>query len=132
MSPFLIVLVVLLGLFVFFQIGFYIKSKKTVGQQIPFDKIESEFLDKIKDKKGFVYFHSPTCHNCKNQTPIVEKLKEKFSSIISIDVSKNLQTARALNVMGTPSIVFFGGNEIKGYYVGVKDENFLIEKMNNL
>jgi thiol-disulfide isomerase/thioredoxin len=132
MSPFLIVLISLLGLFIFFQLGFYFKSKKTVGQQIPFEKIDLEYSNQIRDKKGFIYFHSPTCHNCKHQTPVVEKLKEKFSSIISIDVSKNLQTAQALNVMGTPSIVFFGANEIKGYYVGVKDEKFLIEKLNNL
>jgi thiol-disulfide isomerase/thioredoxin len=132
MSPFLILAITIIGIFVLIQIWMFIKSKKLVGMMIPFDKIDSKIIDSLKDKKGLIYFFSPSCHNCKLQTPIIEKLNSKYESIISIDTSKNLETARAFNVMGTPSIVMFSGNKIIGYYVGVKKESFILEKVNSL
>lgn len=132
MSPFLIIFMVIGTFFILFQLAVYFKSKKSVGNPILFDKIDSELGAKIKDKNGLLYFHSPTCHNCKTQTPIIENLKQKFDSIISIDTSQNLQVARVFNVMGTPSILFFGGNKIKGYYVGVKNESFILEKLKSI
>jgi thiol-disulfide isomerase/thioredoxin len=132
MSPFLIIVVVLLSLFIFFQVGFYLKSKQSVGNPIPFDKMEGEISKKVKDKKGLLYFHSPTCHNCKAQNTIIEKLKNEVNNLISIDASQNQQTARALNVMGTPSLIFFSGNKIKGYNVGVKSETFILNKLQSI
>jgi len=132
MSPFLIILIVLGGFFILFQAAVYIKSKNSVGGPIPFDKIDSKIADKVKDQSGLLYFHSPTCHNCKTQTPIIENLKNKFDSIISIDASENLRTTRAFNIMVTPSILVFSGNQIKGYYVGVKNESFILEKLKSV
>ena len=132
MSPFLIVIIVLLSLFIFFQVGFYIKSRQSVGDLISFDKIENEIRGQTKDKKGLLYLYSPTCHNCKTQTPIIEKLKNEINNIISIDASQNPKTSRALNVMGTPSIIFFSGNIIRGYYVGVKSESFILDKLQSI
>ena len=132
MSPFLIILITIGSLFMIFQVAVYIKSKKSVGNPIIFDKIDPEIASKMKDISGLLYFHSPSCHNCKTQTPIIENLKNKYDSIISVDASQNLQTARAFNIMGTPSILFFGGNKIKGYYVGVKNESFIIEKLKSV
>ncbi len=132
MSPFLIIVVVLLSLFIFFQVGFYLKSKHSVGKPIPFDKMEGEICIKVKNNKGLLYFHSPTCHNCKAQNTIIEKLKKEVNNVISIDASQNQQTARALNVMGTPSIIFFSGNKIKGYNVGVKSEAFILNKLQSI
>jgi len=132
MSPFLIVIIALASLFFLTQIGFYIKSKKSVGNPIPFDKIDKGVVEGLRDKKGLIYFHSPTCHNCKTQTPIIEKLSKENESIISVDVSKKINTARALSVMGTPSIIMFSNNKIQNYFVGVKDEKFLSEHLAKL
>jgi hypothetical protein len=43
-----------------------------------------------------------------------------------------MKTAKAFNVMAIPSILFFKGNKIAGYYVGVKNEKFILEKFNNI
>ncbi len=118
--------------FVLFQIFVFIKSKKSVGNPIPFDEIESEFIEELKDKDGMIYFYSPTCGNCKVQSPIIEAVKNKISKIISIDTSKHMKTAKTFNVMAIPSILFFKGNKIAGYYVGVKNEKFILEKSNNI
>jgi len=129
MNPFLIAVISLIALFILFQIYVLIKPKRSVGIIVPYEKIDSEIANKIKDKKSLLYFHSPSCHNCKTQTPIIEKLKKEFESIISVDTTKNLKTARTFNVMGTPSLLFLGSNKIKGFYVGVKNEVFIREKL---
>ena len=41
---------ILVFAFILFQILVFIKSKKNVGNPIPFDKIETEFIQEIKDK----------------------------------------------------------------------------------
>jgi thioredoxin 1 len=123
---------ILVFAFILFQILVFIKSKKNVGNRIPFDKIETEFIQEIKDKEGLIYFYSPTCGNCKVQLPIIEKVKNKINNLLSIDTSKHIKTAKAFNVMAIPSILFFKGNKIAGYYVGVKNEKFILEKLNNI
>ena len=131
MSPILITILIIFSAFLLFQLWGYIKSKKSVGSEILYSEIEDGFVEKLKDKKGLIYFYSPKCHNCKKQTPIIEKLSADYSHIISIDASVNLKTARAFNVLGTPSTIIFSRNKIKGYYVGVKSEEFLIDKITN-
>lgn len=132
MNILLIIVISILLLFILIQIFTYRKSKKTVGQPIPFDLIEEEFAEKIREQKGVIYFYSPTCSNCKVQSPIIEKVKNKINTIISIDTSKYMKTAKAFNVMAIPSILFFDGNKIKGFFVGVKNEKFILEKFNNI
>ncbi len=129
MNPFIVVGLILAGLFISYQLFAIIKSKKSVGNPIPFDKLDEDLVLKIKNRKSLLYFHSPRCHNCKAQTPIIENLKNEFPSIFSIDTSEKLEIARAFNVMGTPSLVFLGHDKIDGYYVGKKDEKFIREKL---
>ena len=128
----LITIGILVLAFILFQIFVVIKSKKNVGNPIPFDNIETEFIQEIKDKKGLIYFYSPNCRNCKVQLPIIENIKNKINILLSIDTSKHMKTAKAFNVMAIPSILFFKGNKIAGYYVGVKNEKFILEKFNNV
>ena len=129
MNPFLIVILLIFSLIFVFQILVYIKSKKSVGKLIPYNEMDQELIEQIKGKIGLIYFYSPRCSNCKTQTPIIDKVSEKFNNIISIDTSENLQVAKAFNVLGTPSIIFFADDKIRGYFVGVKSEAFLIEKL---
>ena len=131
MDLILIIISVIVLTFVLFQIFVYLKSKKSVGNTIPYDNIEPEFVEELKNKKGLIYFYSNTCGNCKVQSPIIEKVQNKISTLVSIDTSKHIKTAKAFNVMAIPSILFFEGNKIAGYYVGVKNEKFILEKYNN-
>ncbi len=110
------------------QIYFIIKSKRTAGKPIPFEKLDTEISRKIKNKKGLLYFFSPSCHSCKTQTPIIEKLKSELPNIISVDLSKDINTARAFGIMGTPAIVFVNNNIVDSIYLGVKNENFIRTK----
>lgn len=129
MNLFLIIISIILGLFVLFQIYIFLKSKMSVGNSIPFEKMNSNLATQIKNKKSILYFYSPTCHNCKAQTPIIEKLKKEFASIISINIAEDLETAKLFNVMGTPSLLFLDNNKIAGFYVGVRNESFIRNKL---
>ncbi len=126
-----IVIGVLIILFFGFQTYYYIKSKKTVGQEIPFNQLSNELKNKIKDKKSIIYFFSPNCHACKQQSPVMEELKSEFKNIFMIDASRNINDARAFNVMGTPSTVFVKENRIADVMIGFRGENVLRKKLAN-
>ena len=128
---FITIIIGLILAFVLMQVYLIIKSKRTVGKPIPFEKLNDFVAEKIKNKKGLLYFFSPNCSSCKTQTPIIEKLKNEFPNIISIDLSKDIKTARAFSIMGTPAIVFVNNNFVDSIYLGVKTETFIRNKFNN-
>ncbi len=132
MNYIFIVILVIILIFIGIQFSIYLKSKRMIGNPVPFDKINESILEKIKNKKSVLYFYSPTCNNCKSQTPIIEKLKKEFDSIISVNVNKDFNTAKTFRIMGTPSLLFLGTKNIERIYVGVKNENFIREKLKNL
>ncbi len=128
---FLTIIIGLILAFVLMQVYLVIKSKRTAGKPIPFENINNLVAEKIKNKKGLLYFFSPNCHSCKTQTPIIEKLKNEFPNIISIDLSKDISTARAFSIMGTPAIVFVNNNFVDSIHLGVKSETFIRNKFAN-
>lgn len=128
---FLTIIIGLILAFVLMQVYLVIKSKRTAGKPIPFENINNLVAEKIKNKKGLLYFFSPNCHSCKTQTPIIEKLKNEFPNIISIDLSKDIGTARAFSIMGTPAIVFVNNNFVDSIHLGVKSETFIRNKFAN-
>jgi len=132
MNTVFIIAGIIILLLVIYRVFIYLKVKKTIDQPLPFDKIDTEFSKSIKDSKGLIYFFSKNCGNCKVQSPIIEKLNNKISTIVYVDTSKHIETAKAFNIMAIPSIIFFSGNKIKGYYVGVKNEQFVLGKYNNV
>ncbi len=125
---FITIIIGLILAFVLMQVYLIIKSKRTVGKPIPFENINNLVAEKIKNKKGLLYFFSPNCHSCKTQTPIIEKLKNEFPNIISIDLSKDINTAKAFSIMGTPAIVFVDNNFVDSIHLGVKSETFIRNK----
>lgn len=132
MNTFLIIIAAVVSLLIFYNFYIFFKSKRSVGSPIVFDKIDNEFVEELKDRKGLLYFYSESCSNCKTQTPIIKKLAKKYESIFMVDTAQYLPTAQAFNIMGIPSLVFFGDNKIKGYYLGVKNESFITEKLQNI
>jgi len=127
----LILVIALIVAITLIQVLMFVRSKKSVGEAIPLDKIDVEIAENIRENSGLIYFYSPKCHNCKIQKPIIDKIKPDNYIILKVDVTQDLETARTLRIMGTPSLVFFEGNKIKGYYVGVKNESFILKKLRN-
>lgn len=127
---FFTIILILISAFVLKQVYLVIKSKRKAGKPVPFDKLSEHITNQIKNKNGLLYFFSPVCHSCKTQTPVIEKLKTEFPNIISVDISKDMATARAFSIMGTPAIVFVSNNIVNSIHLGVKPENFIRNKLN--
>lgn len=68
------------------------------------------------------YFFSPSCAACVRQTPVVERLRQEYPDVYSINVPEDLDTARKLGVMGTPSIVLIRGGIVKEFLLGYQPE----------
>lgn len=119
-------------LFISWQIWIYRKSKRSIGEEISYSELETVLSDRIKDNKGLIYFFSPSCSKCKSQKPIIDEISKKNKNVLSVNVYENIKAAKIFHIVGTPSIIFFEGNKIKDHLVGLKDEEFLLDKLENL
>ncbi|MFN3134131.1 MAG: thioredoxin family protein [Candidatus Kryptonium sp.] len=113
--------------FILMNLSVVLRAKLKKGQLVP--NIGGEIGKAInKGEKVILYFYSPTCSACKVQTPIIDKLISAGNGktkIFKIDVSKDINVALKLGVMGTPSTVVIEDGKIKEFFVGVKSENIL-------
>ncbi len=126
-----IIVGILILLFFGAQFRLYRKSRKTIGTPVPFEKL-SDRLRNMINNKTIIYFYSPNCHACKQQTPVMEELKKEVQNIIMIDASRNMQDATAFGIMGTPSTIFISDNKIQDVMVGFRGENPLRKKVDLL
>ncbi len=68
--------------------------------------------------RALLYFFSPSCAACRTLTPGIRELQKKNDGVFAIDVTKELDLARALNVMATPSTVEVQAGVVTGYHLG--------------
>lgn len=68
--------------------------------------------------RALVYFFSPSCGACVRLTPRFRELSQKNPAVFVVDVMQDLELARGLGVMGTPSVVEIADGKIVGYHVG--------------
>lgn len=102
--------------------------QKQSGKTIETDDLPKEIKKALQAPKSMIYFFSPNCHNCKYQTPIIEKMKKKYPNVVSFDVSKDIKTARKFGIMATPSTLIMNKNVVKHILLGVIKEEKLAEK----
>lgn len=69
-------------------------------------------------KHALVYFFSPQCGACRAITPRVRALGRDNPDVYAIDIMQDMEIARALRVMATPSTIEIEGGQIVGYHVG--------------
>jgi thioredoxin 1 len=68
--------------------------------------------------KALVYFFSPACKACKAWTPRLADMSKRNRRVHLVDVFEEPELARALHVMGTPSVVEIADGTVVGYHVG--------------
>jgi len=76
--------------------------------------------------KVIMYFYSPNCRACKTITPIVRALSKKHKNVFSINITKDMDTARQLGILGTPSLVLVEGGIIKEFMAGAVGESQIL------
>ncbi|MGD9898857.1 MAG: thioredoxin family protein [Calditrichaceae bacterium] len=129
MQGFLYLILVIVGFFVVMQLYIRISSVMKKGKIV--DGVNGKIGKDIKaGKRILVYFYSNSCAACKPMTPIIDKLKKEFESIHTVNLAKDMETARAFGVMGTPATVLVENKKIMSFNLGAKSEVFLRKLLN--
>lgn len=108
------------------------RTQKSKGNEIDVSILDDETRSLLTKEKSILYFYTQTCHACKTQVPIIDKLSEETKLVQKIDLSKNMALAKEFGIMGTPTIALMKKNIVIEIFVGFKRENFLRTYFNNL
>jgi len=114
----------------FFLLQFFmgLKMKMKKGKSVP--ELNGAHGRMVKSgTKVLMYFYSPNCRACKSLTPILRGLSKKHKNVFSINITKDMDTARNLGILGTPSIVLVEGGIIKEFMAGAIGESQIIEML---
>ncbi len=121
MNIVIIVAIAIAVLFFGFQKFMVFKMSRKKGKPAP--ELKGTLGKAIKNGKiSLFYFYSPSCGACKSMTPIVEGYTKNNPRCFKVDVSKDMDTARAFGVMGTPSTVVIENGIIRDFFVGPKPQ----------
>jgi thioredoxin 1 len=74
------------------------------------------------DTPVLVDFYADWCGPCKVMKPVLEELKKMMQDeirIVKVDVDKNQQAARSLDIQGIPTLILFRKGDILWRHSGV-------------
>jgi len=120
-SSYLIVFAII-GFVIWFQFGLFYKARKNQGKDVSDSLIK--FSLPAQDKL-LIMFSSEQCGPCRAMYPVIEKLKQEYANVISLDVSKNTELARSLDIRATPTIVIINNGFIQNVLLGSQSEGKL-------
>ena len=124
----MLALYIIVGIFAFFiamQIVTVLMAKRSKGTKL--NGLDGA-LKKLEQSgsNGLVYFHSPSCHACKTQTPVVKKLKDTYSNLYDVDVSKDYASAKVFGVKATPTMIQVENGVITDVLIGARQEQAIM------
>ena len=71
-----------------------------------------------KGKPALFYFYSPACGACKAMTPVVTGMSKTRENVFTVDISKDMETARKFGVMATPTLVTVKNSIVSNILIG--------------
>lgn len=115
---------VLFALFFGLNLWIRVRSKAMEGKPLP-DVPGSIGKKLARAQHALVYFMSPGCAACRPLTPQVQKLSRKNENVFVVDVTHDLDVARALHVLATPSTIEVDHGRIVKVHVGALPSDVL-------
>jgi len=128
----LITVLVIITVFVGLKFLMQKRAQRSKGKEVDISIFDEDIKTLLKSEKSILYFYTPTCGACKSQTPIIDKLEAETNAVGKIDLSVNRDTAKEFGIMGTPSTAIMSGNRIAEIFIGLKQENFLKKKFDDI
>ena len=100
-------------------------------------KVEIEHISQRKynalvkqNKTVIVDFYADWCAPCKKLTPIIEKVaSERNINILKINIDKNPELAKKLNIEGLPTLFYYKNGNFIWNHLGFITEEELIKKI---
>lgn len=128
MSSFATTISVIVGLFLVLMVGMNVvigaRAKAMKGKPLP--DLPGTVGESIgKASSGLVYFFSPGCGACRSLTPKLSAIAKKNKNVFLIDISENLDIARAMRIMATPSTVEVASGQIVDVHIGMLPSELL-------
>jgi thioredoxin 1 len=118
----LVIAVILVGSIIGLQLVAWARARAMVGKPVP--RLAGPTGARLGGvTQALVYFFSPSCGACVRWTPKFRALSQKNPAVFVVDVMREMELARGLGVMGTPSAVEIAEGKIVAYHVGnIPDE----------
>jgi thioredoxin 1 len=85
-------------------------------------------MDMTENKIVLVMFFSERCGYCKEQDPILEELRKSIGNkidIIKIDIDKEQDIAKELEITATPTLLIMKNDNILKTFIGLTNKNEL-------
>ncbi len=112
-----VIVLAVIGFMVYMQFAIARRARAMRGKDVP--ALPGRTGQRIaRLDHALVYFFSPTCGACRAITPRVRDLSKKNEAVFAVDVMSDMNLARALGVMATPSTVEIEHGKIVGFHVG--------------
>lgn len=95
---------------------------------------DAEFEEITGNGLSLVDFWAPWCHPCRIQGPILNKVAAKMgekAKICKMNVDEEREAAMKFGVTSIPSLMVFKDGEMVGSFVGVQQEDILVNKLND-
>ena len=128
----LITVIIIISVFIGLRMLMQKKAQRAKGKEVDISIFDDKIRGLLKGNKSLLYFYTPTCSACRAQTPIIDKLEEDLKAVGKIDLSVNRAAASEFGIMGTPSTAIMSGNKIAEIFIGLKQENFLKRKFDEV
>ena len=127
MSWFGWVMLVLAGTILLFRLHLYLQSKRLEGKAAP--ALEAAGREGLQTAgPTLIYFHSPQCGPCKKMTPLIEELVASHENVVSVDVSRELETARKYQIRAVPTTVLVRDGRVQKVLLGFQS----LKRLNGL
>jgi thioredoxin 1 len=119
MTYLLAIVLALVGLMMAMQLVVRLKARALRGKPLP--ELSGPWSTRLAGRSASIlYFFSPGCGACKPLTPRFEEMsRRRPKSVFVVNVAEEMDLARALSVMATPSLVEVADGIIVGYHVGM-------------
>jgi thioredoxin 1 len=75
--------------------------------------------------RALFYFYSPACGACRTMTPVIKKLSQHNEGVFSVDITRDMETARKFGVMATPTTIVVVDGVVQRVLVGSQTPELL-------